>query len=326
MTEGSAYNYDNPLGLQRFRNGRSPSKPYLDIVVEGGIGGYIRKRKYATDYREHVENSSRLILDAASTVPKGGNVLVLGLGNAMEIPLIPLLDQFDSITAVDIDEPALTRTFNALPSDLQRKVKPVVDDISGMSADFCDIAMHALENTTSHDAFFNKFGEAIGKFPPPQTDFGHDYQLVISSLVLSQLVHYPIGYIDKMVKRKYSNYSRPSTESEVWLVRSLDRLIQRVDKQHMELLAKSVSAKGQVYFSDHTDAYSVDTDHNNQNIFRQLHNQEKDIVALEDCMNENFVIEKWREWMWIQVPPHAEQEEGSAFKIRGYSLAPVKER
>ena len=81
-------------------------------------------------YRNHIENSGRLILQGAEGLQ--GRALLLGLGNAMEYgmdALSVISGQFDEITVVDADAKALDQTVQSQQANAADKFRVIIDDL-----------------------------------------------------------------------------------------------------------------------------------------------------------------------------------------------------
>ena len=160
--------------------------------------------EYADYWQPHIEKSRLGILEAARLVRNRGTALVLGAGRCWEIPLHDLAVQFDRVVLVDLDEPSMTAAVSTLPAPLQRKVEVRVSDVTSFAEPLMTATARVVEQAkTAAEAFvaleslYDRI-ELLRRSPDlPEAD------LVISSLVLSELVRYPSTFTARLVEQKF---------------------------------------------------------------------------------------------------------------------------
>ena len=92
----------------------------------------LKENEYYRDYQlEHINKSEEAILDSAKIalgrVPEGQSkkALLLGVGNALDIPLQELVEKFDRLTIVELDRESTENAIKQLSPSLQAKIKLV---------------------------------------------------------------------------------------------------------------------------------------------------------------------------------------------------------
>ncbi len=203
--------------------------------------------EYEDYWRPHIENSRRGIREAAGLVSKTGTALVLGAGKCREIPLEELTRKFDRVVLVDLDAPSMRDAVATLPELLRPKVEIRVSDVTSFAQPLMEATSRIVEGAQSADEAFTQLGSlyreiaTLRRLPElPRAD------LVISSLVLSELARYPSTYAAQLVKEKFdANLSEWSGYGELW--RNLRTF---ASKDHAEMLARLSPPGGVIYFAD----------------------------------------------------------------------------
>ncbi len=145
--------------------------------LSGLIAIQARYKRVAEQWRPHLENSRKLILQAASEVSQRNKVVVLGSGLLIDVPLQELAKQFDSVILIDIVHLIRVRSFC-------RKLDNIVmleHDITGLA-----------EAVLSY-----RLGMALPCPSAKLPDIAQDADLIISCNLLSQLAITPSQYLQK---------------------------------------------------------------------------------------------------------------------------------
>ena len=203
--------------------------------------------EYEKYWRPHVERSRRGILEAARLVRKPGTALVLGAGQCREIPLEELARTFDRVVLVDLDAPSMSRAAAPLPERLRRKVEIRVSDVTSFAEPLMEATARVVEEASSAAAAFAELGslyrsiETLKRLPElPQAD------LVISSLVLSELARYPSTYTAQLVEEKFgADLSEWRGYGTLWR-----NLRSYAAADHAETLVRLGRPGSVVYFAD----------------------------------------------------------------------------
>ena len=198
-------------------------------------------------WQPHVANSHRRILDAASMCERRSTALVLGAGNCTEIPLHELAQRFDEVVLLDLDDASMAAAVEDLPDELIPKVHLSVQDVTRFAAPLMRRLWRAVEESETAEQSFERISEALSNVeaddgPPTYPDA----DLVVSSLVFSELHRYPLSYASRLVRDKFGKRFADSAGYG----RFRARLQQVALRDHVGLLAGSCRRGGAVYFAD----------------------------------------------------------------------------
>jgi hypothetical protein len=198
-------------------------------------------------WQPHVANSNRRILEAASLCERRTTALVLGAGNCTEIPLEELAGSFEQVVLADLDEASMTAAVEDLPDELIPKVRVSVGDVTRFAAPLMQGLLRAVETSETAEQAFERIEKVLSGLetddtPPtlPEAD------LVVSSLVLSELHRYPLNYAARLVRDKFGKRLAAWDGYE----RFRGELQQVALRDHVRLLAAVCRRGGAVYFAD----------------------------------------------------------------------------
>lgn len=222
----------------------------------GSLHGFFRdagrkisaaQSEYEEYWTPHIEQSRHGILEAARLVRVRGTALVLGAGECREVPLHELARTFDRVVLVDLDEASMTSAVARLPASLRTRVEIRVSDVTSFAeplmkatASIVARAKTASWALTELESLYDSI-HALRRYPKlPQAD------LVVSSLVLSELARYPSTYTARLLKESFG------TDLAEWrgygvLWRNLRDF---ASEDHAEVLARLGAPGGVVYFAD----------------------------------------------------------------------------
>jgi hypothetical protein len=214
-------------------------------LAGAGLRGVEQER---SDYWEpHVANSHRRILEAAAQCERHSKVLVLGAGNCTEIPLEELARGFDEVVLTDLDDTSMAAAVEDLPDDLIPKVHVQVEDVTAFAAPLMRRLWQAVETSETAEVAFVRIGATLSGLEAddaatklPAAD------LVVSSLVLSELHRYPLNYAARLVRDKFGKRLTSWEGYE----RFRAQLQQVALHDHVRLLATVCRRGGAVYFAD----------------------------------------------------------------------------
>ena len=203
--------------------------------------------EYEEYWKPHIEQSRRGILEAARLVRKPGTALVLGASQCREIPLEELARTFDRVVLVDLDAESMSEAVASLPEALQRRVDIRVSDVTSFAQPLMEATARIVEQARTAAAAFTALGslydriETLRRFPElPQAD------LVVSSLVLSELVRYPSTYTAQLVKEKFgADLAEWRGYGALWR-----KLRAHAAEDHGEMLVRLGRPESVVYFAD----------------------------------------------------------------------------
>ena len=225
----------------------SRSTDVAGFFLQAGRNIAAAQHEYAPYWRSHIQRSQLGILEAARLVRQRGIALVLGAGRCWEIPLRDLAAQFDRVVLVDLDATSMTAAVSTLPEPLQRKVEIQVSDVTSFAEPLMAATARIVEQAeTAAEAFvalkslYDRIGR-LRRLPDlPQAD------LVISSLVLSELVRYPSTYTARLVDEKFDeDLGAWRDYGSLWR-----NLREHAIQDHAEMLVRLGQPESVVYFAD----------------------------------------------------------------------------
>ncbi len=197
-------------------------------------------------WQAHIEHSYRRILKAADLAQGKAVATVLGSGVAAEIPLAELARRFDRLILVDMDGPSMLESLEQLPLELRPKVELRVMDVTSFATALMERLGEAIDASSAADEAFRRYDAifsdlALGNpvnLPPSD--------LVVSSLVLSEIPRYPFAYADRLVRTRFN------TPLEAWegSDKAFRKLVSLSVEDHVRLLASLVRSGGAVYYGD----------------------------------------------------------------------------
>lgn len=146
---------------------------YQSIALENR---YLRRK---SSWQGHLDNSRKFIIDTAHRCAARGNVIVLGSGILLDVPLDQLSELFDRVLLVDVVH---------LPHVL-KKIKKYKNVIA-LQADVTDVAERMFEN-------IRKKNYVLPQGSPFIPGLDADTGLIVSLNIFSQLYAFPVDYIQK---------------------------------------------------------------------------------------------------------------------------------
>ncbi|MEX2301375.1 MAG: hypothetical protein WD733_10585 [Bryobacterales bacterium] len=214
-------------------------------LAGAGLRGVEEER--SSYWQPHLENSRRRILEAAAKCERRKTALILGAGNCTEIPLEELARRFDEVMLVDLDEESMAAAVEELPEELIPKVQLHVEDVTTFAAPLMNRLLQSVTASDTAGQAFERIEEALDKLEPQPSPFRlPEADLVVSSLVLSELHRYPLNYAGRLVRDKFGERLTAWPRYESFR----DRLQSIALRDHAGLLARSCRRGGLIYFAD----------------------------------------------------------------------------
>jgi hypothetical protein len=198
-------------------------------------------------WQAHIANSQRRILEAASRCERRSTAVILGAGNCTEIPLQELASTFDEVVLLDLDDASMTAAAEDLPDQLIPKVRLQVEDVTAFAAPLMRRVWIAVGESETAEQAFERIGDTLNalqaeEVPPKPIEA----DLVVSSLVLSELHRYPLNYAARLVRDKFGKRLAAWEGYEAFRA----QLQQLALRDHIGVLAGSCRRGGAVYFAD----------------------------------------------------------------------------
>ena len=213
-----------------------------------GAGGRAFDQSYGEYWLPHIEQSRRAIQDAAASTSGRARAVVLGAGKCREIPLEKLAEEFQHVILVDLDKGSMEQAVRELPPPLQAKVEVRVSDVTSFVESMMADVREAIATSRSADEAFRRIESIYAGLPrrpkrPPELPA---CDLVISSLVLSELHRYPLDYAGRLLQAKFS----ARLEGQAGFLKADQELTHFAVADHVALLRRLERAGGAIYFAD----------------------------------------------------------------------------
>lgn len=195
----------------------------------------------------HIETSHRQILGAAELAENREVAILLGPGVCSEIPLEELARRFERVILVDLDGHSMLAAVEALPMELRPKVELRISDVTTFASTLMSDLREAVEASQNADEAFHQFDTlfaslrtGVQKLWLPQAD------VVISSLLLSELPRYPLAYADRLVRARFDTRLREWKGRQV----AREKLARLVTVDHVAVLHALRREGGVIYYGD----------------------------------------------------------------------------
>ena len=203
--------------------------------------------EYNEYWRPHIEQSRLAILEAARLVREPGTALILGAGGCREIPLEDLARMFDRVVLVDLDAPSMSEAVAQIPRQLRQKVEIRVSDVTSFAEPLMEATARVVEESWTASVAFAGLRSLYGSIDAmKQTPKLPPADLVVSSLVLSELARYPSTYAARLLKERFdTDFSEWRGSGALWRT-----LREAALEDHAEILARLGRAGSIVYFAD----------------------------------------------------------------------------
>lgn len=198
-------------------------------------------------WQPHIENSHQWILTAADLAAGHSIATVLGPGVCFEIPLEELAQRFDRVILIDMDGPSMLEALERVPMELRGKIELRVADVTTFATDLMERFEAAVDESDTVEEALERYGTIIDELSAGrQRLYLPTSDLVVSSLVLSELHRYPLAYADRLMRTRFK------TRLDTWgrYAEARRRVRQLAIEDHIAILARLCRADGAIYFGD----------------------------------------------------------------------------
>ena len=205
------------------------------------------EERYGEYWLPHLNRSSRGILSAMDLAQGRTRAVVLGAGKCREIPLEALAKEFEEVVLVDLDRDSLHEATDRLSPGVRSRIRIQVSDVTSFGQTLMERirmavqAGHSVKETFQRlESVYARASQMDSRVQLPAGD------LVVSSLLLSELHWYPLRYTDQLLQEKFG-VSLSHWNGSVHARSRLERLA-RAD--HVALLEELSRPGGVIYFAD----------------------------------------------------------------------------
>jgi hypothetical protein len=236
---------------ERLRRGggtpRSAVSPEVSLEVleklgirDSGRGLDEQRRQNEVGWTAHGLAARAFVAKVAAGAPGRHSALVLGAGRLYDIPLVALLERFETVCLVDLELGTIERALESegLATPERARVRLVGMDLTGAGAAWVACVDQALTQPTKAAA-----GEALVQelqtfISPLGSDWllgdAPGYDLVVSQMVLSQLN----DPLERYVKRAFAaRFGAPDEALERRLNRASAQFAHLLQHEHLLLVA-----------------------------------------------------------------------------------------
>lgn len=279
---------------------------------------------------QHLTQSTNLMLRALTLRDPSASrsTLVLGAGACTEVPVAALARASEELVLADYDLIALREGRAELSTEtLRKRVRLVQADLSGGVSTVLARQIRAYDwqalAAQNVRAVFDAAAECLERCPipdPPQLPdlAAHDFGLVISSLLLSQLFSYPLLDILDHIQRvapalleeqeRHRRYQEAAQQFRIRVINAHLHLLRHL-LDHGGVVALLTDIRGfafTVYGTDHDAA----------------HRRSLPLVprTFPELVRANFTVIEEIQWEWLTDLP-TDDRPGRGYEVMGYLLS-----
>ena len=256
-----------------------------------------------TDF--HTYESKRIIIEACQNSHDEAAV-ILGCGRCGEIPLRELANRFQKIDLLDINGKALqfveqeTITWNS-----KNKLKFYHDDLTGVMANVQSEAQQIVSENANPMICLRQLGDLLKttKYNFWTSPEKKKYDLVICSMVLTQLQAVVRESIEKIYLQRFPNCLDALTSDVVWC-KALWSFARDIEEEFISHLKKLTRPNGIIYLSATVNvSWMVQTDE--ESVIAEGHWIATKSSQLLDYLGNDSEVVKFKKWNWLR-----QEEEG----------------
>ena len=295
--------------------------------------GIERRRWYETHSPEHLASIERLIrfaLRLTESVARRSAV-VLGAGACTELPLELLTHACAEVVLVDLDHDGMAGAQAALPASLRRRVRTVTADVTGnvssrLAELLADQPWHDLK-TLGDKAVLDGAAQCLTSChvpAPPElpATIGGPFQLVISSLVVTQLFNLPLlDVVDTLTQ--VAPHVVPYRYTHRAFTRASDAFKRRIAQAHLDLITSLLDPAGVgVLVSDVAGVVTTLTSGRHEPQHETLHVLPAHVLDFRrDLPAQCDILDGPQRWRWIVTVPERTAP-GQSYDVNGVVFRP----
>jgi hypothetical protein len=279
------------------------------------------QRAHREGWRAHAQRNRAFIEQAASGCARRELAVVLGAGQAFDLPLPELARAFERLVLVDIDGPTLEATLSSTIKDpgLRSRVEARVLDLSGINGQLVRAVDQVFAGSGGADEVAAELAQLCRSYWLPERPrlLGADERadLLVSDLVLSQIAWPQRVYALRLYEQRFGKLLGDAERA--WIVPWWE-LELRIQQDHISSLADS--AERTVLCSDVIsrptllDATGVERD-TGQKTFAL------GVASLRERIPRSFQIEQHAAWQWSRYAADKRGAPGSRMDVEGLVLS-----
>jgi hypothetical protein len=272
-------------------------------------------------WRAHAQRNRAFIEEAASGCERRELAVVLGAGQAFDLPLPQLARAFERLVLVDIDGPTLEATISSTIKDagLRARVEARVLDLSGINGQLVRAVDQVMAGSGGAEQIAAELGQLCRSYWLPERpallDSSERADLVISDLVLSQVAWPQRVYALRLWEQRFGKLGGEAERA--WVVPWWEFEL-RVQQDHISSLAGA--AERIVLCSD---VISRTTSLDHAGVERETGGKvfALGVSSLHERIPRCFRIERHAAWQWSRYRPGRHGTLGSRMDVEGVLLS-----
>lgn len=287
---------------------------------EASAGIAKTRRENRAGWEAHAARNRAFIQKAARECSRKDLAVVLGAGQAFDLPLLELARTFERLVLVDIDGPTLESTLAATIKDpeLRSRVEPRVLDLCGINGQLVQAVDEVVAGTGGAGTIDAELAQLCRSYSLPERPrlLGADEHadLLVSDLVLSQVSWPQRVYALRSYEQRFGKLQADAERAWVspWWELEL-----RIQQDHLASLGDC--AERVVLCSDvisHTtwlDAAGAERE-TGRRIFAL------GVAELQERVPLSFQVERHDRWQWDRYRPTRHGVPGSRMDVEGLLL------
>jgi len=302
--------------------------PTLDAEAFGKLkfsetsAGIASARRANRDgWQAHAQRNRAFIEEAASRCARRALAVVLGAGQAFDLPLPALARAFERLVLIDIDGPTLEATIRSTIQDpgLRARVEARTLDLSGINGQLVRAVDQVMAGSGGADEIADQIAQLCRSYWLPEAPAllgpGEHADLLISDLVLSQIAWPQRVYALHLYEQRFGKLSGEAERA--WIVPWWEFEL-RVQQDHISSLAgaaeRTVLCSDVINRTTLLDAGGVERETGGK-VFAL------GVSSLQERLPKCFRLERHAAWQWSRYLPGKLGTLGSRMDVEGALLS-----
>jgi len=308
----------------------------IDLPEDAGLlhPDELEKLRELTAFAGEAERKAAL--SKYSEEEPGGRVVILGVGQGYDLPLLELALRYSEVIWVDLDESLMNPAKKRLEGELTAlelgaerveailsRVKMHTEDLTGLLEDYSEGMARILNDASGGEEATKQAVELFGELslkPFKALGLEGQYGLVISGQVMSQLTGSLIAHTRDLLQQRVgpSPYFRA-----LGITRKVLDFRFRIQKSHVAHLGQLAGDGGVVYWSDtfaRVPVMLLPEGQGERYVIGEAV-QTLNLGELLQLLEPVFDFAKIGEWGWTETPP-TEEEQGAGYLVTAFALRP----
>lgn len=272
-------------------------------------------------WRAHAQRNRAFIEEVASACPRKELAVVLGAGQAFDLPLPQLARAFERLVLVDIDRPTLEATISSTIKDpgLRARIEARVLDLSGINGQLVRAVDQVMAGSGGADEIASEIAQLCRSYWLPERpallDASERADLLISDLVLSQVAWPQRVYAVRLYEQRFGKLE--GAAERAWIVPWWEFEL-RVQQDHISSLAgaaeRLVLCSDVINRATLLDPAGVERETGGK-VFAL------GVSSLHERIPKSLHVERHAAWQWSRYRPSKLGTPGSRMDVEGMLLS-----